>query len=84
MFKRIILTALVTVTITLFSTPVGRSEAETAAKNWLNGRTETKDYISVSEYINYSDAVHIFNFKDGVLAQFSVQVIFQAPSDSGS
>mgnify|MGYP001766598453 CR=1 FL=1 len=65
MFTRIILAALLTVTLTLFSVPVGRSEAETAAKNWLNGRTGTKNYISVSEYINYSDAVHIFSFKDG-------------------
>ncbi|MDY0017593.1 MAG: C10 family peptidase [Candidatus Delongbacteria bacterium] len=48
--------------------PVDRETAETAAKNWLSNRYPSRNYDTVSDYADISEAVHVFNFKDGGFA----------------
>ena len=48
--------------------PVDRETAEKAARNWLAGINFAGNYDTVSDHSLISDAVHVFNFKDGGFA----------------
>ncbi len=49
----------------LFAAPVGRPDAEKAARNWLLSINPSGGYDKVSDHSELEKAVHIFNFDKG-------------------
>jgi hypothetical protein len=65
---KIYLFSLIAILSTVFAVPVDKQTAEAAAKNWLNAKSGDTDHETVSEYINFDNSVHIFNFENGGFA----------------
>ncbi len=66
--KKIFILLTTMIAVAVYSAPVGKDTAESAAKNWLSFRNPSGSYGNVSAYVNIGDAVHAFNFQDGGFA----------------